>query len=209
MTKPTSPYDAAILAIDALNAADPRRDIVDGAQVPREVAYARRMSACLARLYPDASDLLRLAARAQHVRRWEISRTNFPLGREGYNAWRMACREHHVALTSDIMRQHGYTDGDIAQVAKMIRKEDLKRVADSQALENIAAVVFVEHYLADFAAAHPDHGDEKMVTILRKTLRKMDPIGHAAIGTVKLPPQSQRLVDLALAAPVVGSSRDA
>ena len=199
MTTHPSPFNAVLAAIDALNAADPRHDVVDGADVPREVVYAQRMSACLARLEPDASDVLRIAARGQHVRRWDIPRTSYPLGREGYNAWRTACREHHVVLTSGIMRQHGYADGEIAHVAKMIRKEDLKRDADSQALENVAAVVFVEHYLADFAAAHPDLGADKLVSILRKTLRKMDDTGHAAIRLMQLSPPVQRLIDAALA----------
>jgi hypothetical protein len=191
-------FHAVVAALDALNAADPRHDAVDGAEIPREVAYAQRMSACLGRLYPEASEVLRIAARAQHVRRWEIQRADYPVGRDGYNAWRIACREHHVTLTSAILRQHGYADADISHVAKMIRKQDLKRDADSQALENVAAVVFVEHYLTGFAAAHPDHSDEKLVAILRKTLRKMDAAGHAAIRKLALPQPARRLVELAL-----------
>jgi hypothetical protein len=199
VTNTPSPFQAVIAAIDALNAADPRRDTVDGVERPREAVYAERMSACLSRLYPEASEPLRIAARAQHICRWEIPRDRYPLGRDGYNTWRTACREHHVALTSGIMRQHGYVDADIAQVAKMIRKQELKRDPGSQALENVAAVVFVEHYLVDFAAAHPDHDDDKLVGILQKTLRKMDPHGHAAVRLVNLPPTAQRLVDKALA----------
>ncbi len=82
-----------------------------------------------------------------------------PLGREGYNAWRTACREHHATLISGIMRRHGYADGDIAQVVKIIRKEQLKRDPESQALENVVAVVFVQHYLDEFIAGHRDYDD--------------------------------------------------
>jgi hypothetical protein len=172
---------------------------VDGIERPREAVYAERMSACLSRLYPDASEPLRIAARAQHICRWQIPRDRYPLGRDGYNAWRTACRDHHVALTSGIMRQHGFADADIAQVAKMIRKDELKRDPGSQALENVAAVVFVEHYLAGFAAGHPDHNGAKLVGILKKTLRKMDATGHAAVRLAQLPPMAQRLVEAALA----------
>ena len=193
----TSPFDTVMAAIDAHNAADPRRDVVDGVARPREVVYAERMSACLMRLYPDASDQLRIATCAQHIGRWEIPRDRFPLGRDGYNAWRTACRSHHVALITPLMQQAGYPDADIAQVAKMIRKQELKQDPGSQALENVAAFVFVAYYLADFAAAHLDHGDDKLVSILRKTMRKMDHHGQAAVRTLRLPPLTQRLVDLA------------
>ncbi len=156
------------------------------------------MSECLPRLYPEASEALRIAARAQHICRWQIPRKEYPLGREGYNAWRSACRDHHAALTSAIMRRHGYADGEIAQVVKIIRKEQLKRDPESQALENVVAVVFVQHYLDEFIAEHKDYDDAKLADILKKTLRKMDPTGHAAALGLNLPAATVRLIDMAL-----------
>lgn len=190
--------DAVIADIDAANAQDPRQDIVAGTPRPREVVYSERMSDCLPRLYPDASDALRIAARAQHIRRWEIPRQDYPLGRAGYNAWRTACREHHATLVSTIMRRHGYADEVVAQVAKIIRKEQLKRDPESQALENVVAVVFVQHYLDEFVASHPDYDDGKLTDILKKTLRKMDATGHAAALALPLPASTLRLVNMAL-----------
>jgi hypothetical protein len=191
-------FQAVIAEIDAANAQDPRRDQVAGASRPREVVYSERMSDCLSLLYPEASEALRIAARAQHICRWQIPRKEYPLGREGYNAWRAACRDHHAALTSAILRRHGYADGEIAQVVKIIRKEQLKRDPESQALENVVAVVFVQHYLDEFVAEHEDYDDAKLADILRKTLRKMDATGHTAALGLDLPAATARLIEMAL-----------
>ena len=95
MTNDTSRFDAVIAAIDSANADDPRKTEVDGKARPYEVVYSERMTARLAEMYPDASEVLRIAARAQHIRRWDIPRGKYPEGRNGYNDWRKACREHH------------------------------------------------------------------------------------------------------------------
>ena len=171
---------------------------------PTEVIYAERMTECLSRLYPDASRELRIAARAQHICRWQIPRASYPVGRDGYNSWRTACRRHHAGLATAIMRRHGCTEASATHVARIIAKEDLKRDRESQALENVVAVVFAQYYLGDFVASHIDYSEEKLVGILRKTLRKMDAAGHAAIIALELPPPLKRVVDLATgpAAPV-------
>ena len=132
MTELSPRFQAVIAEVDAANAPDPRQDSVAGILHPREVVYSERMSLCLSRLYPEASETLRIAARAQHICRWQIPRQKYPLGREGYNAWRAACRDHHAALVSGIMRRHGYTDEEVSQVVKIIRKEQLKRDPESQ-----------------------------------------------------------------------------
>lgn len=198
MPFPSPQFQAVIADIDAANAQDPRQEIVAGTPRPREVVYSERMSDCLPRLYPDASEALRIAARAQHICRWEIPRQDYPLGRAGYNAWRTACREHHATLVSAIMRRHGYAEETVAQVTKIIRKEQLKRDPESQALENVVAVVFVQHYLDEFVASHPDYADAKLADILKKTLRKMDATGHAAALALPLPASTLRLVNMAL-----------
>ena len=196
---PTSPRLQAVIAdIDAANALDPRLILVGAARRPREIVYSERMSECLAQLYPDASEGLRIAARAQHISRWQIARSNYPLGSAGYNAWRAACRDHHAALATAIMGRHGYTGEEAAHVARIIKKQDLKRDRDSQALENVAAVVFVRYDLDAFIAAHKDYSDEKLAGILRKTLRKMDAVGHAAMLELQVSPQVKRLLDMAL-----------
>jgi Domain of unknown function (DUF4202) len=200
MTVPVGParLREAIDALDRLNADDPRSEMSGGVPRPREVVYAERLSACLLRLYPDASETLQLAARAQHLCRWQIPRDRYPLGREGYNAWRGACREHHVGLMTGVLRTCGYADAEIAEAAKFIRKQELKRDPGSQALENAVGVVFIEHELAAFVSTHADYDDGKLLDILRKTMRKLDPVGHAAIRALDLPAPIKRLVDAAM-----------
>jgi hypothetical protein len=192
-------YDTAIAAIDRLNATDPRMEVDgSGTRRARELVYSDHMIACLAHLYPAASECLRLAARAQHICRWQIARSDYPLGREGYNAWRAACRDHHAALVRRIMQDSGYPEPDIAHVVKLIRKEELKRDAESQALENVVGVVFVTHYLQDFVAGHGDYDEAKLLGILRKTMRKLDGVGHAAIRDISLPAAHKSLVEKSL-----------
>ncbi len=189
-----SGFEATIAAIDAANATDPRQD----AGAPFETVYAARMSDCLAELYPEASELLKIAARAQHLRRWEIARSAYPEGRKGYNDWRRACREHHARLAGDIMRAQGYDAAAIAHVGGLIRKEQLKKDPESQALENVAAVVFLEHYFDDFLTKYAAYPDDKIVDILGKTLCKMSPRGHAAALALPLDARARSLVAAAV-----------
>lgn len=189
-----SRFERAIAEIDRLNAADPRRETADGVSRPREVLYSERLSAGLAQLYPEASESLRLAARAQHICRWQIARDSYPLGRQGYNAWRTACRQLHADLVTGILTDCGYPAEQISHVVKLIKKQDLKSDAESQALENAVGVVFVEHYLGAFVDAHPDYDDEKLLGILSKTMRKMDHTGHAAIAALDVTASISRLL---------------
>jgi hypothetical protein len=190
-----SSLEATLAAIDAANAEDPRED--DG--LPFETLYAARMSARLVALYPDASDLLKIAARAQHLRRWEIPRADYPEGRKGYNDWRRACRVHHADLAGKIMRAEGYDEAAVAHVGALIRKEQLKKDPESQALENVAAIVFLEHYFDAFLEKYAGYEDEKIVDILGKTLCKMSPKGHAAALALALPDRARALVSAAVA----------
>lgn len=187
--------EATLAAIDAANAEDPRK--ADGRAY--ESLYAERMSARLSALYPEASDLLKIAARAQHLLRWEIPRADYPEGRRGYNDWRRACRERHACLAGDIMRAHGYDEAAIAHVGALIRKEQLKKDPESQALENVAAIVFLEYYFEDFLAKYQGYEDEKIVDILGKTLCKMSPKGHGAALALPLPDRARALVSAAVA----------
>jgi hypothetical protein len=187
--------EATLSAIDAANAQDPRK--VDGRAF--ESVYAERMSARLASLYPEASELLKIAARAQHLRRWDIARETYPEGRKGYNEWRRACRAHHATLVGEMMRDNGYDEAAIAHVGALIRKEQLKKDPESQALENVAAVVFLEHYFEDFLAKYDGYDDDKIVDILGKTLCKMSPKGHAAALALPLAERARALVGAAVA----------
>lgn len=191
---PTDQFNAVIDAIDAVNAEDPRKAIVDGTEHPYETVYADRMTETLQRMYPDASELLRIAARAQHIRRWQIPRDTYPRNREGYQKWRLEMRQLHADLVGGIMGHNGYSAGDIALVGTFLRKERLKRDADSQALENVVDVVFLDFYWDDFVTKFADYDDDKLIDIVGKTLRKMSSHGHAAALALDLAPETARIV---------------
>ena len=192
----TSRFDAAVGLIDEANAQDPNRvETADGAR-PAELVYAMRMSAALARVYPQAGEELRLAVRAQHLQRWMMPRTRFSPDRKGYLAWRNAAKAEHAERAGDILSRAGYGANQIACVQALIRKQGIKRDADAQALEDVACLVFLEHYFSAFAAKHDD---EKLIGILRKTWVKMSETGRQAAMKLPMDARSQALVAQALA----------
>jgi hypothetical protein len=190
----TPKFRAAIAAIDEANGRDPN---ITGGQ-PAELLYSKRMSAWLARLYPDAGEALQLAARAQHIRRWEIPRGSFEMTRAGYHRWRTRLYGFHADAAEAILRAVGYDDDTIARVRALLLKQNLKTNPDMQALEDVICLVFLESYFADFA---PKHDEEKVITILRRTWKKMSDHGHAAALALPMEPKARELVEKALKGP--------
>ncbi|WP_072394677.1 DUF4202 domain-containing protein [Hyphomicrobium sp. CS1GBMeth3] len=195
MSNPTQRLHAAIAAVDAANSADPNRVVVEGEELPAELVYGQRMSAMLDRVYPDASEALRLAVRAQHIRRWQVPRASYPMDRPGYLRWRKELGRKHAEWAGEILGACGYDPEDIARVGSLLRKENLRRDAETQALEDVAALVFLLHYAEDFAAKH---APEKVVTILAKTLAKMSEHGQEAAGGLGLAPAVRHALEAAI-----------
>lgn len=191
----SDPLATVIAAIDDANARDPHSIAVNGAKEPSELVYSRRLSAMLERLYPDASDLLKIAARAQHIERWTSPRSAYPNGRIGYLRWRTDLKNYHADRTAQLMSQCGFAEADIARVQSLIRKERLKYDAEAQVLEDVVCLVFLEDYLADFASKH---AEAKVVDILRKTWSKMSSRAQAAAVKLGLPEAMGKLVRRAL-----------
>lgn len=178
-------FDATLAAFDAANAEDPNLD--EGQ--PKELLYARRMSEMLARFAPDASEAVRLAVRAQHIQRWKTPRSSYPADRQGYLQWRTGLYKFHAETAGRIMAEHGYDPETIERVKAAVGKKGLKVNAETQLLEDVTDLVFLEHYLAGFAAQHPDYSEEKWIDILRKTWQKMSAEARAFVlaGKVSLP----------------------
>lgn len=162
----TDRLTTALAAIDTLNAADPGLD--DGQ--PEALIYGQRMSAELDRLFPDASEPLKIAARGQHVERWKLARSEYPEGRAGYLTWRKAQGVHHADVVAHVMKDAGYDTSEIEAAERMLRKEGIKRDPDVQALEDVICFVFLSWYFAPFAEKH---SPEKIQKIVEKTARKM------------------------------------
>lgn len=177
---------------DASNAEDPNRE-ANGE--PKELAYARRMSEWLDRLEPNAPDEVRLAVRAQHIRRWEIPRDSYPAGRSAYLSWRRNLGRFHAETAGRIMRDCGFDDAAVLRVQAIIRKERFKTDRLAQLLEDVACLVFLDHYFAPFAA---DQAEDSMVNILRKTWKKMSEAGREAALQIQYSPECQALLGKAL-----------
>jgi len=192
-------YERAIARIDSTHAEDPNRDVVDGAAQPRELVYARRMTDMLDRFAPGAPEPVRLAVRCQHIRRWEIPRASYPATPAGYKEWRARLLVLHAEAASGILREAGYEESVVSRVSKLLRKEGIKRDEEVQLLEDVAALVFLEHYLSEFARQHEGYSEAKLLDILSKTLRKMSPGGRrAAADLINPPPEVASLLTRAV-----------
>ena len=199
-------YAAAIARFDAMNATDPNFETAGSAREPKELLYARRMTEMLERFAPDASEAVRLAARCQHIRRWEIPRASYPATPEGYKAWRTRLLDYHAEISAAVLRNCGYDEAMAASVASVVRKERLKRNPDAQLLEDVIGLVFLQHYLADFVARHSGYDEAKFVDILQKTFRKMSSRGRDAAATlITLPGELAAVVARAAVAAGSGS----
>ncbi len=195
---PSDRFQRAIERFDDANAKDPNRETVDGVDQPKELLYARRMTACLDRFGPHASEPVRLAVRCQHIRRWTISRNGYPEGRDGYRRWRTDLARFHAATAAGFLREVGYDAAAIARVESLLRKERLKTDPDVQLLEDVICLVFLKHYLFDFALKHDE---EKLLGVLSKTWRKMSVDGRRAALALELAPDLRALVARAVGSP--------
>ncbi len=189
-------FTEAIRLFDAANAEDPNLEPgPDGQPVPKELLYAQRMSACLARVAPDAPEAVQLAARAQHIRRWAIPRSDFPLTRPGYHQWRNTLKKYHAELAGQLMQQAGYEPAPTARVQQLLQKQRLQDDPEVQLLEDVICLVFLEYYFLPFAAQHPE---EKVIEIVQKTWPKMTGRGHALALQLPFSPEARALVSKAL-----------
>lgn len=182
-------FKKAIALFDAANALDPRKDEADGQQVPRELLYAQRMTEMLQRYAPDASEAVQLACRAQHIERWKVPRDSYPMDRNGYLQWRTGLYKYHAETAGRLMREAGYEDEMIERVKTIIGKKALKLNPETQMMEDVVDLVFIEHYMLEFAGQKPDYSEEKWLDIIRKTWKKMSEAAHqfALGGKIRLP----------------------
>ncbi|MCC5938801.1 MAG: DUF4202 domain-containing protein [Lunatimonas sp.] len=183
-----------IEAIDQVNASDPNLE-PDG--TPRELAYSRKMTQMLMSFEPEASELLQIAARAQHIKRWSIPRDTYPMDRTGYLTWRTKLKKFHGALTGELMHTCGYAPEEVHHVDDLLNKRQLKTDTEAQCLEDVTCLVFLSYYFEDFLSKHEAEQD-KVVEILRKTWKKMSSKGHAAALNLQLSEKTSILVKRAL-----------
>lgn len=167
---------------DELNAQDPNTETVNGETVAKELVYSQRMTAQLHKFLDRPSEELQLAARSQHICRWKIPRSDYPMDRQGYKKWRLDLAIFHGDTAGNVMIQNGYTEDKVQRVKDLLLKRSLKRDSEVQALEDVICLVFLEFYLEDFASKHDE---PKLIDIIQKTWNKMSDAGHTA--ALKLP----------------------
>ena len=188
-------YDDLLRSIDEANSRDPNRVQFDGKDVAKELLYSLRMTEELLAFRPEASEHLKIAARAQHIERWTSPRSDYPEGRSGYKKWRSQLMLYHASRTGELMAKAGYPQSDIDRVKYLIQKRAMNKDDETQALEDVICLVFIRHYLQDFATAHPR---VKVVDIIQKTWKKMSPAAHSKALSLKLTDAVSHLVNEAL-----------
>ena len=190
-----SRFDDAIRRFDEANAEDPNTELIGGQPIPKELIYGKRMSARLAAFAPDAPETVKLAARAQHIRRWEVPRDSYPEGRAGYLKWRTDLYKRHGDIAGEIMGDVGYDADTIDRVQTLLRKRGLKTDPDVQLMEDVICLVFLEHYFHDFAQKHTE---EKLIPIVQKTWKKMTDKAHEAALRLDYAPEDLAVIQKAL-----------
>ncbi len=194
-------FQKVMSLIDEANRQDPNTETADGREWPKELLYSERMSDMLERFAPDADPLARIAIRAQHIERWKLPRSDFPMDRKGYHQWRTRLYGFHAERVGALMEQAGYDAESIERVKRAVSKKSLRDNPDTQLVEDIAALVFIEHYMQDFADKHPEYDEAKWIDIIRRTWRKMSPRAQefALAGNIRLPEPLVPLIQKAVA----------
>ena len=170
-----TPFQNASAWIDAENAQDPNSEIYQSNSYPKELLYSNRMYERLMDFYPNASEAVQIASKAQHICRWKMPRESYPMDRVGYLKWREDLKKFHAQTTAEILEKAGYSPAFIDRVSFLIEKKLLKKDAETQLLEDVICLVFLEYY---FDAFVQKHDREKMKNIILKTWNKMSENGH-------------------------------
>jgi hypothetical protein len=192
----TRRFEAALCLFDEQNARDPNIENVDGQLSPRELLYARWLTDWVLRLQPEASEPLRLAARCQHLCRWEIPRSAYPLDKPGYLRWRADLKKFHAEKSGAILRRVGYDEATIQRVQDLNLKKNFPTDPEVCVMEDALCLVFLERQFAELAARSDD---DKMINALQKSWKKMTRAAHAEALKLNYGPREKALIEKALA----------
>lgn len=188
-------FKKAIQLFDAANSLDPNKEIFEGNEFPKELLYAERMTNQLNKFAPNSSEALQLTVRCQHICRWEIPRDSYEMNRVGYLTWRKDLKDFHAKKASEILGEAGYNAKTINEVEFLLLKKQLKKNADTQTLEDVVCLVFLEFYFSKFSKKY---SEEKLIDIVQKTWKKMSEKGHKTALESKLPESALALIAKAL-----------
>jgi len=196
-------FERAIRRFDQENASDPNFELLGSVPVPRELLYARRLSEWVLKLDPNASEALRLAARCQHIRRWEMPRSGYPTDRPGYHRWKNALKQFHSELSAKILQECEYDSETIEKVRRLNLKQNFPNDPESRTLEDALCLVFLQYQLAELSSRTEP---EKMINALRKSWAKMTTRARALALQLPFNTQEKELVFQALSTGAQGTS---
>ncbi|HXR48154.1 MAG TPA: DUF4202 domain-containing protein [Candidatus Limnocylindrales bacterium] len=188
-------FEAALRRFDEENARDPNAEFADGVAQPGELLYARRLSDWVLRLCPDASEPLRLAARCQHLCRWEIPRRSYPMTRAGYLQWRTALKKYHAQKAGDILRELGYPEDAVRRVQDLNLKKHFPGDPEARVLEDALCLVFLQY---QFAALAAKTAEDKTINALQKSWQKMTAAARAEALKLNYGEREKALLERAL-----------
>lgn len=180
---------------DTYNKQDPHTITWQEVTYPAEYFYALQLYNWVKQLEPHASEILLLASRAQHIGRWKTPREEYPPGKAGYYQWRIHLAKFHAETAGAFMAEAGYTDEEINEVKGIIRKEDLRTNHEVQVMEDALCLVFLQFQFEDFITKHED---EKVITILKRTWKKMNQAGREAALALPFQQKAKELLEKAL-----------
>jgi hypothetical protein len=190
----TEKFQAAIKRFDEENSRDPN---FENSQ-PRELLYAQRLTDWVLKLCPAASEILLLAARCQHICRWQSPRENYARTRAGYLKWRADLKKFHAQKSSEILREVGYDDETIRRVQDLNLKKNFPADPEIRVLEDALCLVFLEF---QFAALVAKSDDDKMINAVRKSWEKMTEPARAEALKLNFGAREKNLIERALAVP--------
>jgi len=161
-------------------------------------AYHAAVGRWVLALEPQAALVVQLAALGQHIERWTVPRSDYPLGRVGYRQWRSTLSQLHGRRCAEILRGVGYDEATAQRVAELVTKKRLRSDPEAGLLQDAVCLTFVERQLASFAEGRDP---AQVSTILAKTWGKMTVRGQDAARDLAgvLPESVQALFAAALA----------
>jgi hypothetical protein len=188
-------FDQAVAALEEVHKQDPNMEREQATRVPAEWLYTKRIAYFLQKVYPDASEELKLAGYCQHLYRWEIKRDDYPKGKAGYYQWRNFLGNYQAEKGAAILRSCGYSGDFIDRVVAILKKVNIRRMEEAQKLEDVVCLVFLQYYMEPFAAGKPD---DQLIQIVQKTWTKMSEKGRAEALSLNLPSKAREIVNKAL-----------
>ncbi len=202
-TEPSDPlrqvsarFNAARRRFDEENARDPNPEVVAGVSHPRELLYARRLTDWVLVLCPEASEILLLAARCQHLCRWMIPRTDYPMTRAGYLKWRTDLKHFHAQRAGEILSEVGYPEETVARVQALNLKKNFPADPESRVLEDALCLVFLQFQFAELANKT---AEDKMISAIRKVWKKMTPQAQTLAFQLSYGERERKLLEKSLA----------